>query len=461
MRITENRYKILSFAALFFLIILQLKFLISTYEITNAQYFLEERELLNRRYREGIVNDYVYPGGKRIIDSVILHEIDTLAILYDNDIKRFQSYGDSLYRKVIHDLRNGLRADTFFTSLLRENLNDNDFLHCVMLLELSVTNDGVNYIALDGQTEYAGVPMGGSLRSFNKNNEITRISVSSPIENTYRISFAWHVDYESRSTRVMLQMLPVFLLSLISLAMVVVIYIMIYQNWHKQKRLSMMTTDFLNSVTHEFNTPLASIIVANQSLKNLNASDDKLQLIHAVIQRQSVRLQRLINQTISVTKLEEESVDQGLYDIQDLLHQILHDYNLNKRNEVVIEFDDQVGSSANPVLLNEFLFTTLIFNLLDNAVKFNTSSKKIIHVKLIQQNNELQVSIRDNGIGISEKAKNKVFDQFYRESEKIKTAGLGLGLFYVKKIVDFHRWNIKLNSVVGKGSEFIIVLSRT
>ncbi|MBE8719758.1 sensor histidine kinase [Sphingobacterium pedocola] len=462
MRITENRYKILSFATLFFLILLQFKFLISTYEITNAQYFSEERELLNRKYREGIVNDYVYPGGKRIINSILLHEIDTLSILYDSNRKEFLSYSDAIYEKVIHDLRDGLMDDTFFTALLQDNLTDNDLLHGVTLLELSVTKDGVNYIPLAKQNKdgYLDIPIDGNLRTLNKHNEVARVTVSSPDPNTYRISFALYVDHQSRPKHVMLQMLPVFLLSLISLAMVIIVYIMIYQNWRKQKQLSLMTTDFLNSVTHEFNTPLASIIVANQSLKNLQVTDDKLQLIHAVIQRQSIRLQRLINQTISVTKLEEDSVDRNHFDIQDLLRQILYDYNINKNGEVEIHFDDRVGPSAMPVLLNEFLFTTLVFNLLDNAVKFNTSVKKRIDVSLKNINSELQISISDNGAGISEKAKSKVFDQFYRESGQLKKAGLGLGLFYVKKIVDFHKWRIKLNSTVGKGSEFIIILGK-
>jgi two-component system phosphate regulon sensor histidine kinase PhoR len=462
MHIREYKYKILAFSALFFLILIQFKFLISTYEIRNSQYFFAEKELLNRRYRESIVNDYVYPGGKKIIDNILLTEIDTLSVLYRSDKINFKTYSDSLYKKIIYDLRNSSKGDTFFTSLVKGSLNDEQLLYCITLRDLSVTVDGVNYIALypQDQNERSDVPINGSLDDFSKENEVSNISVSSPDPKTYRISYGLYVDHVSRRINLILQMLPIFFFSLVSVAMIIIIYVMIYQNWRKQKRLTMMTTDFLNSVTHEFNTPLASIIVANQSLKNLQIEDEKLQLIHAVIQRQSLRLQRLINQTISVTKLEEESVERSFYDIQDLLRQILYDYNINKTSEVDIRFDDQVRSSAQPILLNEFLFTTLVFNLLENAVKFNTNKKKRIDVVLKRLNNELQISISDNGIGISEKAKSKVFEQFYRESGELKKSGLGLGLFYVKKIVEFHKWRIKLNSTLGKGSEFIIIISR-
>lgn len=463
MRITENRYKILSFAALFFLVLLQFKFLISTYEIRNAQYFLEEKELLNRKYKESIINDYVYPGGKKIIDGILLHEIDTLSSLYGKSKDAFRSYGASLYKKIIYDLRYYSVKDTFFSTLLEESHVDKPLVYRITLNEISVTFDGMSYVALNHLDEDTdtNVPISGHLNDFNKHNEVSRISVSSPEPRTYKISYAFYADHESRHINLLVQMLPILFFSLASVAMIILIYVMIYQNWHKQKRLTLMTTDFLNSVTHEFNTPLASIIVANQSLKNLRIKDENLELIHAVIQRQSVRLQRLINQTISVTKLEEESVEKSFYDIQDLLRQILYDYNVNKTSEVDIQFDDLVGSAAKSMLLNEFLFTTLVFNLLENAVKFNTSSKKRINVTLKQVNNELQISILDNGVGINEKAKNKVFDQFYREPGQVKKSGLGLGLFYVKKIVEFHKWRILLNSTVGKGTEFIIILSQS
>lgn len=463
MSIIENKYKVLSFSALFFLLLLQFKFLISTYENRNSQYFLEEKELLSQKYREGIVNDYVYPGGKKIIDSILLKEIGTLSFLHASNSQKFKTFGDSLYQEIVSNLRSSPAKDIFFANLLLGDRVTNPLLYSTILQEISVTFDGSNYIPLhfsDNKSE-EGALICGDLTALNITNEIAVITVSAPIPNTYRISYAYHVDHASRSAKIVVGMLPAVFFSLVSMALVILIYILLYQNWHKQKKLTLMKTDFLNSVTHEFNTPLASIIVASQSLKNLARTDEKYLVIQAVIQRQAIRLQRLINQTISITKLEKETVEKTYFDVQDLIRQIVHDYLLNKPENVIVEFDDQVGASAKPVLLNEFLFTTLVLNLLENAVKFNTNVSKRINMTLSCHHNELLISIFDNGIGISDQSKNKIFEQYYREPGALKKEGLGLGLFYVKKIIEFHKWRIFVKSKEGYGSEFIIILSRS
>ena len=141
------------------------------------------------------------------------------------------------------------------------------------------------------------------------------------------------------------------------------------------------------------------------------------------------------------------------------LEEILLDYRL-KLTGTNVELSLQKDAEKDAVRADRFWFTTIILNILDNAVKYNTNEWKEIKVAIFDDKKSLYVIIRDNGIGMTEEIKKHVFEKFYRHvqsgSETIK--GLGLGLFYVKKAIEAHNWGIDITSAEGEGSTFTITI---
>ncbi|HLS38069.1 MAG TPA: HAMP domain-containing sensor histidine kinase, partial [Sphingobacterium bovisgrunnientis] len=244
-----------------------------------------------------------------------------------------------------------------------------------------------------------------------------------------------------------------------SILLVVGIYFITYQNWMRQKKLTAITSDFINSITHEFNTPIATILVANQSLENSVLMDDKVKSrdLIAVIKRQSIRLKNLINQSLTISQLSSINLDKARYYLPSVLLELLEDYSLKLEDNVSIIPDIQHDVSE--LDLNKFLFTTMIYNLLDNGIKYNESSEKIIQVKVYQQDNDVFIHIEDNGVGVNLESLKHIFKKFFRGKQRVEEGGLGLGLFYVQQVVNLHDWDLSVASEIGKGTKFIIKIN--
>ena len=146
--------------------------------------------------------------------------------------------------------------------------------------------------------------------------------------------------------------------------------------------------------------------------------------------------------------------------MNDLLDEILLDYHL-KLTGTKTKFEFNKETNDDMVPLDKFHFTTMLLNLFDNAIKYNPNEEKALTVitrRNKQQN--LQICIKDNGMGIKKESIKNIFDKFYRSNEGLNTQvkGLGLGLYYVKQIADAHHWNITVESTPGVGSVFTITI---
>jgi two-component system phosphate regulon sensor histidine kinase PhoR len=230
----------------------------------------------------------------------------------------------------------------------------------------------------------------------------------------------------------------------------------------KQKKLSEIKSDFINNMTHEFKTPLATISLAVDALKNEKVSSDKEKTNYftGIIKEENKRMNKQVETILQAALLDKQEVQLNLKKLpaHDLVVSALNNINLQVE-EKDGKLEVELGAEKDLILANEVHFTNLINNLLDNAVKY---SKENLYIKLTTKNagNQLKIIIEDNGIGMNKETLNRIFEKFYRAhtGNVHNVKGFGLGLSYVKTMVEAHHGTIKAESVLGKGSSFTITI---
>ncbi|WDF70599.1 HAMP domain-containing sensor histidine kinase [Sphingobacterium oryzagri] len=454
---------IISFSVLF---VVQYLLIYNTFELRNNQYQVFERKTLDSAYRHLLLNDKLFLGGQEIIDSLIKPHYPIFLAASEEGPDAFHRVSASFCDTLIASLRAKSNMDSIFRTLIRENALDSNLTYSLIVTDFEITFDGRNYRpVLAGNwlinREHPHILIDGDLEDINKQNLITGLTVSSPQGNSYKIAFSLHADdINSRFYKILRQMAPTLLLSALAIAMVIGIYYLTYRNWVRQKKMTEMTSDFLNSITHEFHTPITTIIVANRSIENLDraALEEKIKEFTAIIARQSSRLQKLIKQALNITELNQYNVEKERFALLPLLSESVNDYRLALDQNIVMELINDLHTPDQEIYVNKFLFTTAIYNIFDNAIKYNQNAQKSITVRLLQTADNLGIQISDNGIGLNEEHFQRVFQKFYRGKESNNRPGLGLGLFYVKKVAEAHGWKLTVSSNKETGTTFSIWL---
>ncbi len=230
----------------------------------------------------------------------------------------------------------------------------------------------------------------------------------------------------------------------------------------KQKRLSEVITDFINNMTHELKTPIATISLSSEMIMRLETDDDleKAKKYAGIIFKENKRLETQVERVLNISTLDTENttLNKKSLDFHELLVEVKDTFDFNQLangGKILIENNASVFTiQADPIHI-----TNVVYNLLDNAVKYCTT-KPFISITTKNERNYLVIEIKDNGIGIRKEDLKMIFDKFYRVStgniHDIK--GFGLGLFYVKLIINEHNGSIDVRSKVGEGSTFIIKL---
>ena len=249
--------------------------------------------------------------------------------------------------------------------------------------------------------------------------------------------------------------------SILLLLFVVGLFYYSIKNLIKQKKVADVKTDFVNNITHELKTPLATLSLASKSLKQkeILESPKAFENTLGILDRQNSRLQKLIDQVMSNSLGSEELVlnKEQIID-NNYFKNIIDDFSLSVQSQT-LNIQTQIEPKEVILRIDTILFTTALFNILENAVKYGKESVEIkISTRLLNDHYEIEVS--DNGIGISEKNQKYIFDKFYRvASGNIHNVkGLGLGLFYTKQVVDAHDGNIQMKSQANKGTTFTITI---
>jgi two-component system phosphate regulon sensor histidine kinase PhoR len=232
----------------------------------------------------------------------------------------------------------------------------------------------------------------------------------------------------------------------------------------RQKKLGEIKNDFINNMTHEFKTPIATISLAVDALKNEKVLQDrsKMSYFSAIIKEENQRMNRQVETILKASQLERQEVELNMQPLH--VHKIITDVVDN----FALQLQSKKGTAElllnatnDLIMADEVHFSNMVNNLIDNAVKYSRDNTPLI-LKIATTSNQKNLTIRveDNGIGMSKETVKRVFERFYRAhtGNLHNVKGFGLGLSYVKTIVEAQGGEIKVDSVLGRGSTFILDL---
>jgi len=252
------------------------------------------------------------------------------------------------------------------------------------------------------------------------------------------------------------------LLSIIFTSIIIIAYSSALLQLFRQRKISEIKTDFINNMTHEFKTPIATINLALDAIKNPKVIDDKERVMRylQMIKDENKRMHAQVENVLRISKLEknELNISKDRVKLHDLIEDAITHVELiveDKKGFIKTHLDADKSS----VLANETHFTNVIVNILDNAIKYSPDAPKIdVFTENVGTN--IILKIKDQGSGMSKAAQKRVFEKFYREhtGNIHNVKGHGLGLAYVKRIVEDHQGHISVESEKEKGSTFIIKL---
>ena len=233
----------------------------------------------------------------------------------------------------------------------------------------------------------------------------------------------------------------------------------------RQQQLNQIKNDFINNMTHELKTPVASISLASQMLNDpiVTKSPKMLEHISNIIKEETKRLTFQVDKVLQMSVFERENIKIELQEnnINEIIQTIAENYSLKIHSKGGNLYTELYAHNAF-VDIDEMHFGNIIYNLLDNAVKYSREDTPIIITISTWNDNKdnLFISIEDNGIGIKKEYLKHIFDKFYRvpTGNRHDVKGFGLGLSYVKKIIQLHKGNIKVESEPNIGTKFVIEL---
>ncbi|MDT7832412.1 HAMP domain-containing sensor histidine kinase [Flavobacteriaceae bacterium S356] len=358
------------------------------------------------------------------------------------------------------------KFETYFENTLKEKsfpytVNFQEQIVSAVILK-STGNDTILSPKSDGILLFGSSLNPKTRISFNS-NQWTSNSLSEDDERVLEATRSLHFEIRSHSYidipewryEVLKQMTGLLSLSVISILTVILLFIYALSSFIKQKKVADIKTDFINNITHELKTPLATLSVATKTMQKETVLSNR-ELLSTTVQtvdRQRNRLQNLIDQVLSNSLgFKDISLSTSLVSSNELLQNLITDYTLTN---TAIKINMLLEPKDTSLTIDKFHITTALLNVLDNAVKYGGKS---IVVSSKSSKNMFHISIQDDGIGIAKEEQNKVFDKFYRvgNTNVHTTKGLGLGLYYVHQIIKAHKGSVELDSTVGEGTKINI-----
>ena len=275
--------------------------------------------------------------------------------------------------------------------------------------------------------------------------------------NYLKVNFPTQRNYIFTSIKFMI---PSFIFTVIMLITFLFTIVIAF----RQKRLTEMKNDFINNMTHEFKTPISTISLAAQMLNDPEVAKSPTMFKHisGVINDETKRLRFQVEKVLQMSMFDRQKTSLKLneLDANELVANVVSTFTL-KVEKYGGTIETALGAKESMVMLDEMHFTNVVFNLLDNAVKYAKENEPLhLVVKTRNEGDKFELSIQDNGIGIKKEDLKKIFEKFYRvhTGNLHNVKGFGLGLAYVMKIVKDHKGTIRTESEYGVGTKFIILL---
>ena len=407
---------------------------------------------------------------------------DNLSNRYDDDIKDYKAVKTTIVNKNIFDRReNRLNAsisklksvediDLFkfekYKSAFQEYASSLPIHKRTTSREIQILlNNGFNDRNIITPYEF-GIYSNGLSTKVKSNNYMEvqsgpKYSIPFLNDELSSVSYNLIVSFPDKQQYVLSSIIGVATLSFMLTLIVVVIATSALYQIIQQKKLSEIKNDFINNISHEFKTPIATINLAldaiSSSTKNLN---DKSISYLGMIREENSRMLSQVENILRISQLEKSSnpFDMEEIDIHEVIEDAIEHVKLiveSKKGSIDLSLkavDSNISGNSNHL-------ENIIINILDNAVKYSKENPKIV-VSSTNINKDIRLCIEDNGIGMDKNTQKLIFEKFYREQNgdihNIK--GHGLGLSYVKKIIDFHNGKILLESEKGTGTKFYITL---
>lgn len=285
----------------------------------------------------------------------------------------------------------------------------------------------------------------------------------------YNYAFNMHSSRIYRLTIEPVSRLVLHQMSGILITSFVILIILSFSFWFlirtilKQKTLEEMKSDFTNNITHELKTPIAVAYAANDALLNFNLAEDKRQRDKylGICQEQLQRLSGLVEQILSMSMERRKTFRLHLEELRlrDMFPSLIEQHKLKAGKPVSIALDIEPEDLT--VMADRTHLSNILSNLIDNAIKYSPNRADIsIHCRQKAETKQVEISVCDHGIGIPADKQAHVFDKFYRvpTGNVHNTKGFGLGLFYVKSVIEKHGGSVSVKSETGKGSTFTLLI---
>ncbi|MGN8056236.1 sensor histidine kinase [Pedobacter sp. 22163] len=462
----DRIYKSVVLVSFLILLLVQLRLTYNSYVLRDRDYSLKEKTLINDEYGRSISEDKVYKGGGKIIDSILSRNMPALKQAYLSNKKEFVKRSQSVSNTLLKDLQKESTMDSVFRSIVKRNGLDSNLQYLLTFQSIEINFDpnignipifdtSTDTLFKTSQKTPFGVIIDGTLTDPNVQNRVTNLSVSGKLVYDYRVTFNLFADPPGRTLKVAFQMLPTFLLVALCIIIIVGINYYTYISWMRQKKETDIKSDFLNSIKHEFNTPITTILVASKSLHEDEVLNDRTRVnaLVNIVERQARRLHSHINQMLEISEINS-NINLEETDLNYAILTLVNDYKIKVQEPNSLTFDPH-GSEI-MIMVDPFVFTTMLQNILDNSFKHNHSDIKMTVLFITEHIGGYTIHIKDNGKGIEDAMKEKIFDKFFRAGKDNTVSGLGLGLYYVKQCIDIHGWEINVRTTLGKGTEFLI-----
>lgn len=292
---------------------------------------------------------------------------------------------------------------------------------------------------------------------YNDKNTFS-VPILTDLENHSK--YQLYVSFPHKSKFLASDLVPFIFISLLFTLVIIAAYYSAIRQLITQRQISEIKNDFINNMTHEFKTPIATINLALDAIKNPKIINDEEKVLRYVqmIRDENKRMHAQIENILRISKLEKKELDipKEKIELTEVLEVAIDHVSLlieDRQGTLTTHFNTQ----RDTVLINPTHFTSVFVNILDNAIKYSPNAP-VIDIYTENVKDTIIVKIKDQGAGMSKAATKKIFDKFYREhtGDLHNVKGHGLGLAYVKQIVDDHNAQVYVESEKGKGSTFII-----
>ncbi len=297
---------------------------------------------------------------------------------------------------------------------------------------------------------------------FDKSNLGNALSIALTNSNAAQQEVLF-LQFDETDPYLIKRMVWLIIASIIFTAIIIWAFALTVRTLFTQKKLSEIKSDFINNMTHELKTPLATISLAVDALTNSKVigDEEKIRYYSAMIKDENKRMNKQVETILQAARIERQEITLNRIELD--AHSIIR----KTADNLALQIGQNAGTlnlhlkaHQHNVYADEVHFSNIVFNLLDNAIKYAKPEGPLIDIETANTGHMLSIRVKDNGIGMNKETQSHIFEKFYRAhtGNIHNVKGFGLGLSYVKAMAEAHGGKVRVESTLGKGSTFVLLL---